>query len=72
VLIEHQLGLVLDLADRIAVLDFGRKVAEDEPETIARHDAVIEAYIGVDTSAAVSHGLAASDAPSDASPGGRE
>jgi branched-chain amino acid transport system ATP-binding protein len=56
VLIEHQLGLVLDLADRVAVLDFGRKVAEDEPGAIARHEAVIDAYIGVGTSSAV-HGL---------------
>jgi branched-chain amino acid transport system ATP-binding protein len=52
VLIEHQLGLVLDLADRIAVLDFGRKVAEGEPQAIAGHEAVLEAYIGVDTSGA--------------------
>ncbi len=56
ILIEHQLGLVLDLADRVAVLDFGKKVAEDEPDAIARHDAVVEAYIGVGTSAAVTRG----------------
>jgi len=56
VLIEHQLGLVLDLADRVAVLDFGRKVAEDEPDVIARHDAVLEAYIGVGTLDAVPTG----------------
>jgi branched-chain amino acid transport system ATP-binding protein len=49
ILIEHQLGLVLDLADRVAVLDFGVKVAEGDPEEIARHDAVLEAYIGVGT-----------------------
>jgi len=53
VLIEHQLGLVLDLADRIAVLDFGRKVAEDEPAAIARHPAVVEAYIGVGSSSEI-------------------
>jgi len=47
ILIEHQLALVLDLADRVAVLDFGRKVAEDAPEAIAKHAAVIDAYIGV-------------------------
>jgi len=56
ILIEHQLGLVLDLADRVAVLDFGRKVAEDVPGAIARHPAVLEAYIGVGTSAAVTGG----------------
>jgi len=47
ILIEHQLGLVLDLADRVAVLDFGRKVVEGEPEAVARHPAVMDAYIGV-------------------------
>jgi branched-chain amino acid transport system ATP-binding protein len=72
VLIEHQLGLVLDLADRIAVLDFGRKVAEDEPDAIARHDAVIEAYIGVDASEAVSHGVTSSDATPGSSQGAPE
>lgn len=53
ILIEHQLGLVLDLADRIAVLDFGRKVVEGDPDEIARHPAVREAYIGVETPDAV-------------------
>lgn len=57
ILIEHQLGLVLDLADRVAVLDFGRKVAEDLPDAIAQNEAVLEAYIGVGSSAAMSHGV---------------
>lgn len=62
ILIEHQLGLVLDLADRVAVLDFGRKVAEDEPESIAHHDAVVQAYIGTGTSAtAASNGATATN-----------
>jgi branched-chain amino acid transport system ATP-binding protein len=69
VLIEHQLGLVLDLADRVAVLDFGRKVAEDDPEAVARHEAVLEAYIGVGSSSAVSHGVTGAGAAS-AEPGG--
>jgi branched-chain amino acid transport system ATP-binding protein len=56
ILIEHQLGLVLDLADRVAVLDFGRKVAEDSPEAIAGHEAVLEAYIGVGASEALAPG----------------
>jgi branched-chain amino acid transport system ATP-binding protein len=51
VLIEHQLGLVLDLADHVAVLDFGRKVAEGTPEVVASHPAVLEAYIGTGTDA---------------------
>jgi branched-chain amino acid transport system ATP-binding protein len=49
VLIEHQLGLVLDLADRIAVLDFGRKVVDGSPDEVAVHPAVLEAYIGTGT-----------------------
>lgn len=56
ILIEHQLGLVLDLADRVAVLDFGRKVAEGDPDEIAGHPAVREAYIGVGTSQATAGG----------------
>ncbi len=56
ILIEHQLGLVLDLADRVAVLDFGVKVAEGDPEEIASHEAVLEAYIGVGTPSAAAPG----------------
>ena len=46
ILIEHELRFVMDLADHIAVLDFGRKIAEGEPEEVAKTDAVIEAYLG--------------------------
>jgi branched-chain amino acid transport system ATP-binding protein len=46
ILIEHELRFVLDLADRVAVLDFGKKIAEGTPEEVRVDAAVIEAYIG--------------------------
>ncbi len=47
VLIEHELRFVLDLADRVTVLDFGQRIACGTPEEIRRHPAVLEAYAGV-------------------------
>jgi branched-chain amino acid transport system permease protein len=46
-LVEHDMGFVMDLADRIVVLDFGTKIAEGAPEAIKRDPEVIKAYLGV-------------------------
>jgi ABC-type branched-subunit amino acid transport system ATPase component/ABC-type branched-subunit amino acid transport system permease subunit len=46
-LVEHDMGFVMDLADRVVVLDFGTKIAEGTPEAIKTNADVIKAYLGV-------------------------
>ena len=46
ILIEHDMGVVMDISDRVAVLDHGRKIAEGTPEEMQRNPDVIRAYLG--------------------------
>ena len=47
VLIEHDMGVVMDLSDRVVVLDYGRKIGDGTPDDVRNNQAVIDAYLGV-------------------------
>ena len=46
-LIEHDMGVVMDLSDRVVVMDYGKKIGDGPPDEVRRNKAVIDAYLGV-------------------------
>ena len=46
VLIEHDMGVVMDISDRVVVLDYGKKIGDGDPESVRNNEDVISAYLG--------------------------
>jgi branched-chain amino acid transport system ATP-binding protein len=51
ILVEHDMGVVMDISDRVCVLEFGQKIAEGSPPEIQENPQVIRAYLGEDEKA---------------------
>ena len=52
-IVEHDIPVIMDISDKIVVLDFGRKIADGTPHQVQANEAVIAAYLGTDHSAAI-------------------
>ena len=46
VLIEHDMGVVMDISDRVVVLDYGKKIGDGVPDVVKNSEEVIKAYLG--------------------------
>jgi branched-chain amino acid transport system ATP-binding protein len=55
-LVEHDMGFVMDLSERVTVLNFGRRIFEGPPAAVRREPAVIEAYLGTKVAARLAGG----------------
>jgi branched-chain amino acid transport system ATP-binding protein len=47
VLIEHDMSVVMDISDRVVVLDYGKKIGDGSPDDVRANQAVVDAYLGV-------------------------